>query len=128
MTGPSKTPRRIVVSAAFRASVSEMAAYYKGLRATFPNAGERFRRLMAQLSDETLPKLANRPAIGRLFRLTRYADQAEQSAVAAVEALLAGHPGAEVREWVSVPFTVSYVVTDSDLILVGLKHQRQAGY
>ena len=128
MKRQAKIPRRVVVSAAFRASASEMAAYYKSLRATFPNAGERFRRLMTQLTEDILPRLANRPAMGHRFILSRHADQVERSAVAAVEAMLAEHSGAEVREWVSAPFTVLYVVTERDLILVGLKHHRQSGY
>lgn len=128
MNAQAKSPRRVVVSAAFRASASEMAAYYKGLCGTLPNAGERFRRLMTQLTGEILPKLANRPAMGRPFTLSRLADPVERSAVAAIEAMLADHPGAEVREWIREPFTVLYVVTETDLVLVGLKHHRQSGY
>lgn len=116
--------RRIVVASTFRVSLREISLYYRDLRDTFPDAGARFRRLVEGLTLEILPSIARQPGLGRRFALYRDDNPVERRWVASVEAVLAEHPGAELREWLSDQFALLYVVTDAVVVFVALKHHR----
>ena len=111
----------------FTANLQEIAAFWDGRE--YP-AG--FDALLAELSDPVNPNLMRHPRMGRHFRLRHPQSVDSLARVQKMDAMLKTmgtlREAAEVREYVMTDYLLLYLLADTTIHLLAIKHQKQLAF
>ena len=121
------TVREVIITRPFWQAFEAQADYFESVRHQFPDAGRRLERLAGDLIDRVIPLLAHAADIGRLYRLDAGGPQLAKPVLSTLEQGL-GLANATLREYVDSQFNILYAVTPTQVFLINLRNQKQAGY
>lgn len=121
------TVREVIVTRPFWQAFDEQADYFESIRHQYPDAGLRLERLADDLIDRVIPLLARSADIGRLYSLAAGGPQMVKPELSMVDEGLR-RANATLREYVDAQFNILYAVTPTQVFLINLRNQKQAGY
>jgi hypothetical protein len=121
------TVREVIITRPFWLAFEAQADYFQSIRHRFPDAGLRLERLADDLIDRVIPLLERSADIGRPYGLDPNAAQTANVELSALEQGL-NVANATLREYVDAQFNILYAVTPTQVFLINLRNQKQAGY
>jgi hypothetical protein len=121
------TLREVIVARPFWQAFDAQADYFESVRHLYPDAGNRLERLANDLIDRVIPLLEHSADIGRPYSLNSTDSGVSDFEVSAAVAGLSGAK-AILREYVDTQFNILYAVTPTQVFLINLRNQKQAGY
>ena len=121
------TVREVIITRPFWQAIEAQADYFESVRHQFPDAGRRLERLAEDLIDRVIPLLAHSADIGRLYGLAAGGPHIAKPELSTIEESLSS-VNATLRENVDSQFNILYAVTPTQVFLINLRNQKQAGY
>lgn len=121
------TVREVIVTRPFWRAFDEQANYFESVRRQFPDAGRRLEKLAEDLIDRVIPLLERSADIGRLYGLAAGGPHITKPEFSTIEEHLI-LAKATLREYVDDNFNILYAVTPTQVFLINLRNQKQAGY
>jgi hypothetical protein len=119
--------REVIITRPFWLAFEAQAGYFESVRHQYPDAGRRLERLADDLIDRVIPLLERSADIGRLYGLSQRAARTANLELSTLEQGL-NLANATLREYVDAQFNILYAVTTSQVFLINLRNQKQAGY
>lgn len=121
------TVREVIITRPFWRAFEAQADYFETVSHQFPDAGWRLERLADDLIGRVIPLLEHAADIGRLYGLAAGSPHIAKPELSAIEeGLSLAH--ATLREYVDSHFNILYAVTPTQVFLINLRNQKQAGY
>lgn len=121
------TVREVIITRPFWQAFEAQADYFESVSHQFPDAGRRLERLAEDLIDRVIPLLEHSADIGRLYGLAAGGPHIAKPELSTIEEGLS-LVNATLREHVDSQFNILYAVTLTQVFLINLRNQKQAGY
>lgn len=121
MPAPLKARITVRLTPNFEDNLARIEAYWDDNQFS---AG--YDRLLAELTDTTLPTLEQHPRLGRpFFDRASQTEQAKKKAQALKKQLMALAADGELREFVMTDYTVLHALVTGSIYLLAIKHHKQ---
>ena len=121
------TAREVIITQLFWQAFEAQADYFERISHQFPDAGRRLERLSDDLIGRVIPLREHSADIGRLYGLAAGGPHIAKPEFSTFEEGLS-LANATLREYVDSHFNILYAVTPTQVFLINLRNQRQAGY
>ena len=121
------TAREVIITQLFWQAFEAQADYFESVSHQFPDAGRRLERLSDDLIGRVIPLREHSADIGRLYGLAAGGPHIAKPEFSTIEEGLS-LANATLREHVDSHFNILYAVTPTQVFLINLRNQRQAGY